>query len=162
MITQFRRALFGHDDQIAPRQQSLVKAEKFPEQALDAVALNRFAQALGDHHSQAGMIGRAGGQAKAEVGRVESSAPGLGREKFPPPAEAVRLGEAGRALAGRGAAGRRLTGIARGAAQRSSLDLYADKRLRPLARRRCNTLRPPRVLMRLKKPCVRDRFNLLG
>lgn len=139
-------------------------AEKFPQQALDAIAPHRLAQALGDHQPQARVVGGAGGQAEPEVGRVEPSAPGLGREKIPPPAEAIRLGEAGPAFSGRGGAGGRLlTGLTRGMAQRRAPStLYAVNRLRLLARRRCKILRPPRVLMRLKKPCVLARFNLLG
>jgi hypothetical protein len=69
------------------------------------------------------MLGRAGGQADAEVGRVEPSTPSLGRKKIPPAAEAIRLGEAGLAFSGRGdAGGFDLAGLTRGVAQRSSLD----------------------------------------
>jgi len=39
---------------------------------------------------------------------------------------------------------------------------YTVKRFRPLARRRFKTCRPPRALMRLKKPWVRARRTLLG
>lgn len=39
---------------------------------------------------------------------------------------------------------------------------YALKRARPLARRAFITARPPRVLMRARKPWVRLRFNALG
>lgn len=98
-------------------------AEKFPEQAFHPVATHRLAQALGDHQPQSWMIRRTRGQAEAEVGRMQPFAPGLGRKKIPPPAEAIRLGEAGLAFSGRGGAGgSRLTGLTRGVAQRSSLD----------------------------------------
>ena len=36
------------------------------------------------------------------------------------------------------------------------------KLLRPRFRRAASTLRPPLVCMRLRKPCVRVRFNRLG
>ena len=39
---------------------------------------------------------------------------------------------------------------------------HADRRLRPLARRRATTLRPPVVAIRLRKPCRRLRTSLLG
>ena len=39
---------------------------------------------------------------------------------------------------------------------------HADRRLRPFARRRATTLRPPVVAMRLRKPCRRLRTSLLG
>lgn len=38
---------------------------------------------------------------------------------------------------------------------------YADKRLRPLARRALNTLRPPVVAIRARKPWSRLRFRLV-
>ncbi len=38
----------------------------------------------------------------------------------------------------------------------------ADRRLRPLARRRLSTRRPARVDIRLRKPCLWARFRLLG
>ena len=40
--------------------------------------------------------------------------------------------------------------------------LYAERRLRPLARRRFNTARPPLVDMRERKPWVRLRLRTLG
>jgi len=36
------------------------------------------------------------------------------------------------------------------------------RRLRPLARRRLSTARPPAVELRLRNPCVRLRLILLG
>jgi hypothetical protein len=39
---------------------------------------------------------------------------------------------------------------------------YTARRLRPLARRAAITARPPRVFMRVKKPCVRARLTLEG
>ena len=41
-------------------------------------------------------------------------------------------------------------------------DLYADKRLRPFARRLFSTARPPGVAIRALNPWVRLRFKLLG
>lgn len=43
-----------------------------------------------------------------------------------------------------------------------TLDNYADKRARPLARRLAITLRPFLVAIRARKPCERLRFKLLG
>ena len=37
-----------------------------------------------------------------------------------------------------------------------------DSSARPFARRRLRIMRPPRVAMRARKPCVRLRFSLLG
>jgi len=42
------------------------------------------------------------------------------------------------------------------------LQPYADKRLRPLARRRFSIALPVGVALRLRKPCVRLRLRLLG
>lgn len=39
---------------------------------------------------------------------------------------------------------------------------YADRRFLPLARRLASTMRPPRVLLRSRKPWVRFLFRLLG
>ena len=39
---------------------------------------------------------------------------------------------------------------------------YTARRLRPFARRAAITARPPRVFMRVKKPCVRARLTLEG
>src|SRR3990167_2494205 len=39
---------------------------------------------------------------------------------------------------------------------------HADSRLRPLARRRRRTFRPPGVFMRLLNPCLRFRFKTCG
>lgn len=39
---------------------------------------------------------------------------------------------------------------------------YTARRLRPLARRAAMTARPPRVFMRVRKPCVRARLTLEG
>lgn len=44
----------------------------------------------------------------------------------------------------------------------STIQNYADKRLRPLARRARITARPPRVLILSRKPCVLLRFKTLG
>ena len=40
--------------------------------------------------------------------------------------------------------------------------LYAESRLRPFAFLRASTLRPPTVLIRFRKPCLRLRFRTLG
>ena len=42
------------------------------------------------------------------------------------------------------------------------VQFYTARRLRPLARRAANTARPPRVLERTKKPCVRLRLVTEG
>jgi hypothetical protein len=39
---------------------------------------------------------------------------------------------------------------------------YADRRLRPRARRRFKIARPPRVAIRARKPCRRFRRRTLG
>lgn len=44
----------------------------------------------------------------------------------------------------------------------SDFDLYTQSRLRPFARRRANTNRPPLVAIRARKPWVRLRCKLLG
>ena len=45
---------------------------------------------------------------------------------------------------------------------RDGLDNYGIRRLRPLARRRASTRRPPTVAMRARKPCVRLRRRTFG
>jgi hypothetical protein len=47
-------------------------------------------------------------------------------------------------------------------AWRVNTQLYAERRLRPLARRRFNTCLPPLVAIRARKPCVRARLSTLG
>jgi hypothetical protein len=39
---------------------------------------------------------------------------------------------------------------------------FTATRLRPLARRRDNTLTPPLVFMRVRNPCTFERFRRLG
>lgn len=46
---------------------------------------------------------------------------------------------------------------ARETADAAAAGAQTDSRLRPLARRAFTTARPPRVLMRTRKPCVRAR-----
>ena len=43
-----------------------------------------------------------------------------------------------------------------------TLHRYADRRLRPLARRRFRISRPARVDIRFRKPCFRFRLRTLG
>lgn len=46
--------------------------------------------------------------------------------------------------------------------RKSLQQIQADKRLRPLARLELKMARPARVSMRARKPCLRERFRLLG
>ena len=57
-------------------------AKKFPEHALDAVALDRFSQAPGNHQPQPGMAFGHGSQDHAEMARVKPLALGLRPQKF--------------------------------------------------------------------------------
>ena len=79
IIGQLRRPLFGHDDNVTPRQRIFMASEKFPHQALHPVAPDGLAQTLGDHQSQARSVDGAGSHANAEMRGVKPFAPSLGR-----------------------------------------------------------------------------------
>ncbi len=162
MISQSRSPFLGHDDQVKGGQSGLVAAKKFPEQALDAIALHRFSQAPGHHQPQPGMAFGHGSQDHAEMARVEPLALGLRPQKVLAMAEPLRLGETGgpSGVGFRTGAEHRQLAI-RDEAQRLPTS-QTERRLRPLARRRFMTRRPPRVLIRSKNPWVRARRKLLG
>ena len=73
----------------------MVAAKELPEQALDAIALDRFSQAPGDHQPQPGMAFGQGSQGHAKMARVEPLALGLRPEKVLAMAEPRRFGETG-------------------------------------------------------------------
>lgn len=77
VVPQSRSAFLGHDDQVDGGQFGLVAAKKFPEQALDAIALYRFPQAPGYHQSQPGTGGGHGSQDQTEMAGMEPLALGL-------------------------------------------------------------------------------------
>lgn len=96
------------------------------------------------------------------MGRVEPLTLGLGPEELGAAAQPVRFGEAG----GPGCPGGRDGGGAPAvviSTWAQGLPTYQTvRRFRPRARRRFKTRRPPRVLMRSKKPWVRARRKLWG
>jgi len=92
---QGRGAFFGHNDQVFGRKPIFMAPEKFPEQAPDPVAFDRFAETFGYHQSQAGASLRAWGQGDAEMPGMQPSPLGHGPEKIGPVQKAIRLGETG-------------------------------------------------------------------
>ena len=94
-IFQSRSPFLGHDHQVEGGQSGLVAAKELPEQALDAIALDRFPQASGDHQPQPGMACGHGSQGHAKMARVEPLALGLRPEKVLAMAEPHRFGETG-------------------------------------------------------------------
>jgi hypothetical protein len=95
VICQSRRPFLGHDHQVKGRQSGLVAPKKLPEQALDAVALDRFSQAPGNHQPQPGVAFGHGSQNHAKMARVEPLSLGLRPQKILAMAEPRRLGETG-------------------------------------------------------------------
>ena len=140
-----------------------VAPEKLPEKALHPVAPEGLAHFAPRHQPQPRAFALAGGQADAEMRREQSFSPGLGPEVLLAAADPLVSGKAGRLGACGGFTGE--VGWAfglEGGRERCSLQPYTERRLRPLARRFCNTRRPPLVLMRVRKPWVRDRLSRLG
>ena len=162
-IGQIRSPFFGHDDDVPRRQELFVAPEKFSQEALHPVAATGFAHLAPRDQPQPGAASLPRGQADAEVRRVQSFSPCLGPQVLLAAADPLVSGKAGR-LPGCGG----FTGeVSRGGGlwggrERCSLRSHTERRLRPLARRLCNTRRPPLVLMRVRKPWVRDRRSLLG
>ena len=95
VIIQGFGPLLGHDHQVPGGQPALITPEKFPQQALHAVAPDRFAETPGHHQSQAGTRPLRQRQGDPEMTRVYPSPLGLDPEKFSATAETVRFGEAG-------------------------------------------------------------------
>jgi len=95
MVSQSLCPFLGHDHQVKGGQSGLVAAKKLPEQALDAIALDRFSHAPGSHQPQPGMACGHGRQSHAEMARVEPLTLGLRPQKFLAMAEPRRLGETG-------------------------------------------------------------------
>jgi len=93
MICQSLRPFLGHDHQVKGGQSGLVAAKKLPEQALDAVALDRFSQAPANHQPQPGVAFGHGSQGHAKMARVEPLALGLRPQEILAMAEPRRLGE---------------------------------------------------------------------
>ena len=95
MICQSLRPFLGHDHQVKGGQSGLVAAKKLPEQALDAIALDRFSHSPGGHQPQPGMAFGHGCQGHAKMASVEPLALGLRPEKVLALAEPRRFGETG-------------------------------------------------------------------
>lgn len=95
IISQSRSPFLGHDHQVKGGQGGSVPAKKFPEHALDAIALNCFSQAPGSHQPQPGLAFGHGRQGYAEMARVEPLTLGLRPQKFLAMAEPRRLAETG-------------------------------------------------------------------
>ena len=161
MVFQSRSPFLGHNHQVKGGQSGLVAAKKLPEQALDAIAPDRFSQAPGSHQPQPGLAFGHGRQGHAEMAGVEPLTLGLRPQKFLAMAEPRRLRKTGGPFGvgfWTGAVHRQL---ASGMRLRGSPP-QTDRRFRPLARRRLITARPARVLIRSKNPWVRFRRKLLG
>ncbi len=95
IIYQSLRPFLGHNHQVKGGQSGLVAAKKLPKQALDAVALDRFAQTPSNHQPQPGVAFGHGSQGQAKMARVEPLALGLRPQKFLAMAEPRRLSETG-------------------------------------------------------------------
>jgi hypothetical protein len=73
-----------------------VASEKLPQETLHPVAATSFAHLTPRHQPQSGASPLPRGQTDAEMGSIESFAPGLGPEVFPAAAEPLVPGKAGR------------------------------------------------------------------
>ncbi len=119
-VGQIGCPFFGHDNNILWRQGLPVATEKFPEQPFHPVAPDGFPQTFGHHQPEPRPGARPRGQDDAEVRRVQPFPRRLGRQVFPAPAQAGRLGETGFPWGPGGAFLRRLVGEAWEAAQGGS------------------------------------------
>ncbi len=95
IIAQGLSPLFSHNHQVARGQKALMTPEKFPQQALHAVAPDRLAETPGHHQSQAGARGGGRGQDDPEMARMQPPPLGLDPEKIAATAEMIRFGETG-------------------------------------------------------------------
>ena len=146
-----RRCIFrggtGVDDYVSSWRGILVKAEPLAQQALEPIARHRTA---GRTHAH--------GQAQARV------AEGIAAHDY----EKVGIGRAPTrgvygvvlVLVGQAPATRKT--VRRGLASTRSPGGQTARRLRPFARRRLSTSRPPFVAIRARNPWVRLRCRLLG
>jgi hypothetical protein len=89
LVDQPLGPLLGHDDQVNGRQMPAVAAKKFPEQALDAIPLHRFSQALGHDQTQPGTGRDRWRQGHAEMARIQPFTLGLGPKEVSATAEAL-------------------------------------------------------------------------
>lgn len=135
------------DDDVHRRQLVLVRTERFPNQALHAVAANSIAHRFrSNRQSQA--CDRSGVESHDE--REEGI-----RLTTPVLIYAIEIGFTAQPLRG-------CEAQSGGGRTRRGSDAQTASRLRPFARRRDSTSRPPLVAMRARKPCVRLRCRLLG
>lgn len=132
-VIKFAQALSGQDDDVQAAQFWLVQPERFTGDALDSVAINRAPNTfLGNDQTQSWML------------------------------EVVRPGKQQYAGSGSFAGGSIEYDLELSRREKSEFRFepvihlrcrtYADRRLRPLARRRASTLRPLDVAMRARKP----------
>jgi len=136
------------DDEVQGGQFVLAVAERFARETLDAIALDGVARGLdADGEPEPGVA--------RFVGTCEHEEQRIGRT-LALPMNGVELGFVGQAARAREASRDRraiVTGRENG---------QTARRLRPLARRRARTRRPPLVAMRARKPWTRLRCRLLG
>ena len=78
LIDQPLSPLLGHDDQVNGRQLGAMAAKKFSEQALYAIPLHRFSQALGHDQTQSGTGRDRCCQGHAEMACIQPLTLGLG------------------------------------------------------------------------------------
>jgi len=95
-VGQIRSPFFGHDDNIARRQNLFVATEKLPQKALHPVAATGFPHLATRYQPQPGGPSLPRGQADAEMRRVQSFSPGLGPQVFLTAADPLVSGKAGR------------------------------------------------------------------
>ena len=95
-ISQIRSPFFGHNDNVPRWQDLLVASKKLSQEALDPVAPEGFAHLATRYQPQPRAFSLPGGQADAEMRRVQFSSLCLSPEILPAAAEPLVLGKAGR------------------------------------------------------------------
>lgn len=149
----------AHHDHVDRLGQPGVAPEGFPDQALDAVAIDRPRRTLaGDRQTEprfALLVGPAARKQREEpiaaLYRLVEDTAEVVRPQQTFAAGKLLAGEPASATSGRCATGRR-----------GRRRVQGVRRTRPLARRALMTLRPLRVAQRARKPWVRARLRRLG
>src|SRR5262245_21068207 len=145
-----RRAVLGNHDHIPSRWNPRVLPKPLAQQPLDPISNDRASHFLGDRQPKptAKLRGAASFRDTQDMAAMHLHAPVLHREVIGALPQPHVLGDARRR-----------------ATMHRSVYFFAtvtEIRLRPLARRRRRTVRPPRVFLRARNPWVRLRLLLCG
>jgi hypothetical protein len=155
---EFFRSHLGDDDDIfRPRNPFPVPAKKFSNQPFDSVANDRVAHPGGDRNAQSLFSRVIDSGENDEMGGVDLSSLPREGQKLGTFSQTDSFGKILATAACHRAIEKRF-GYLRGRFGGT----VTVSRLRPLARLRRSTLRPPGVAMRARNPCVRFRLMLLG